>query len=43
MPADMVLEKELRVLYLDRKTTRRDWHPHASRRKYSSSVGRVGA
>jgi hypothetical protein len=39
MQADMVLEKELRVLHLDRKAARRDWHPQAPRRKLSSSMG----
>jgi hypothetical protein len=31
--ADLVLEQELRVLHLDLKATRRDWHPQAARRK----------
>jgi hypothetical protein len=35
----MVLEKELRVLHLDLKSTRREWHPQAARRKLSSTVG----
>jgi predicted nucleic acid-binding Zn ribbon protein len=28
----MVLEKELRVLHLDLKASRRDWHPQVARR-----------
>jgi hypothetical protein len=32
MEADIVLERELRVLHLDSKATRRDWHPQATRR-----------
>jgi hypothetical protein len=39
MQIDIVLEKELRVLYLDLKATRRDWHPQAARKKLSSAVG----
>ena len=39
MPADIVLEKELRVLHLDLKVIRRDWHPQAARRKLSSTMG----
>jgi hypothetical protein len=35
----MVLEKELRVLHLDLKATRSDWHPQAARRKLSSAMG----
>jgi hypothetical protein len=30
----MVLEKELRVLHVDPKATRKDWHPQAARRKF---------
>jgi hypothetical protein len=31
MQADTVLEKELRVLHLDLKAARRDWHLQADR------------
>ena len=41
MKADMVLEKELRVLHLDLKTTRRDWHSQAARRKLFSTMHRA--
>jgi hypothetical protein len=34
----MVLEKELRVLHLDSKATRRGWHPPAGRRTPSSAM-----
>jgi hypothetical protein len=39
--ADMVLEKELRVLHLDSKATRRDCGPRAARRKFSSTMGGI--
>jgi hypothetical protein len=35
----MVLEKELRVLHPNSKATRRGWHPQASKRKLSSTMG----
>ena len=38
MQADMVLEKELRVLHLDSKATRRAWHPQAARSATSTPV-----
>jgi hypothetical protein len=39
MQADMVLEKELRVLHLDSKATGKEWHPQTARRKLSSTIG----
>jgi hypothetical protein len=39
--ADMVLEKVLRVLHLDSKTTRRYWHSQVARRKLSSAMGKA--
>jgi hypothetical protein len=42
MQPDMVLEKELRVLCLDSKATRRAWYPQgAVRRKITSSTGKA--
>ena len=41
LQADMMLEKELRVLHLDSKATRRDFLFQAARRKLSSAMGRA--
>jgi hypothetical protein len=35
MQADMMVDKELRILHLDSKATRRDWHPQAARQTLS--------
>jgi hypothetical protein len=39
MQADMVLKKELRVMHLDLKSSKRDWHLKAASRKLSSPKG----
>jgi hypothetical protein len=38
-PAGRHREKELRVLHLNLKAARRDWHPQVARRKLSSKMG----
>ena len=38
MQADVVLEKELRVLHLDLKATRREWHLQTVKMKLSSAM-----
>jgi hypothetical protein len=39
MQTGKVLEKELRVLHLDMKATRRDWLPYAASRRLSPTMG----
>jgi hypothetical protein len=41
MQTNMVLEKELRVLYLEQNVTRRDWHHQAAGRRLPSVVSRA--
>ena len=43
MKADMMVEKDLRVLHLDSKATRRVWHPRAARKKLSLAMCEASA